>query len=514
MSEQALSAVLGLEAPPALTAEQVRQVEQQVENERWGRVRREIASSLPSQDAAIINDLPLGAVRELFPGRGMAPSPVDEGVRTRAARAQRRSTLMGMLHDALSGTGEQADATWQRLLRGSGSAGLLEVAPTPATARNLGTQALTAHTVRTPGLWQTVFYDSAPQATARALNVDIVVVTDDGVQRHTDPQATGGTLYVHYDGGAHYQTMGTGRPEPTTAVDQPTTDVAGSASPERTQRATESPFTSHLIDLATRYGAGSDLLQRLRGLSPQAAQTLEPQTTRQNTGQDQHAGETEDSEDEADAPDRPGPGAPPDLTPAPGTALDDVYPVNPAVRRDWTTRVMRAAEGSVGFYWWRGASQPVAGDDGWAISEHTSKGATNDFGRWILGNGPVPKSGSTLNCREAFLFTAYWSGAVNKVWLQEVHQNAADTAEDAYFDALDYGLDDDLAEAESIDLYYRLLLEKITTPSVTRHRFDPDTGQVEPEIPPGHLVLFNQMAHVALALGTYDDQGRQEVLSH
>ncbi|MCW2943369.1 MAG: hypothetical protein JWR24_86, partial [Actinoallomurus sp.] len=287
MSEEALVAVLGLQSVPELTAAQWRQVEERLRNEQWRQFRRELASNLPPDDAETMRDLPLAALREMFPDLELPVLSGADGIRAAAIRTQRRTALMQLLHERLSGSDEQANAVWQRLLRGSHSAGLLQVAPTPARARELGTQALTAHAVRNTGLWQTRFYDAAPQATARALNVDIVVVTDDGVRRNTNPQATGGTLYVHYDGGTHYQTMGPGERLPDTAR---TTAAAPGEAPDPEQpppartsgpqagdaaRPAESGLLAELLTLAGRHGASDDYLDRLRGLSAEGRQTLE-----------------------------------------------------------------------------------------------------------------------------------------------------------------------------------------------------------------------------------------------
>jgi hypothetical protein len=203
--------------------------------------------------------------------------------------------------------------------------------------------------------------------------------------------------------------------------------------------------------------------------------------------------------------------APPDLRPASSVPAGHVHPFDPAAVRDWGDRVLRAGEGSIGFYRWEQAS---GGDphDGWRIAE-TTFGVTNDFARWIRGNGPVPDATASLNCWEAFLFTAYWVGAVDEAWLRETHDQAARAARAAYTDAIRRGSEDDALDA-GYEAYTAALNRRMTAGPITHHEFDDVTREMTADVPAGHWVFVNDGQHVMLALDTHDENGDQEVLSH
>ncbi|HEY0691209.1 MAG TPA: hypothetical protein VGD71_19490, partial [Kribbella sp.] len=211
-----------------------------------------------------------------------------------------------------------------------------------------------------------------------------------------------------------------------------------------------------------------------------------------------------------------------DLRPVPGPPMEDVY-LNPPAPRDLMNLVTRAGEGTLRFYrWWSGSGPNPA--DGWRISDEPHPWYPNDFASWIRDEGPAPTSLGRMNCWEALLFTAYWSGAVDKQWLQHIHQEAAEAAVREY----DLAVHSSLVAAETREAEawtkattaYQSTLSQLMRAGidaeVTRHEVDPKTERITPDIPSGHLVslLGPDHKHVVLALGTRDDSGRQEVLSH
>jgi hypothetical protein len=120
-----------------------------------------------------------------------------------------------------------------------------------------------------------------------------------------------------------------------------------------------------------------------------------------------------------------------------------------------------------------------------------------------------------MNCWEALLFIAYLSGAVSKGWLIEIHESATNAARGGWYRAkVDAQVSDRQAKKEASDAYFKKLKDSIVGGDVTEIRRDPETRLTMPDIPRGHLVSFNGLGHVALALGTRDAEGRQEVLSH
>jgi hypothetical protein len=206
-----------------------------------------------------------------------------------------------------------------------------------------------------------------------------------------------------------------------------------------------------------------------------------------------------------------GASAPLDLRPASNVPAAEVYPFDPAKVRDWSHRALLAGKGSIDFYTWV-PSGPDANHD-FRINIPTKRGI-NDFARWLRGRGPAPSWLSAMNCWEFPLFTAYWVGAVDKAWLESIHDQAARAAKVA-FDGLVAGGSEELDAAyKALDVYMKTLLASITVGEVTEHRRDPRTGSLTPEVPAGHLVFIDGDGHVAWALGTRDAQGRQEVLSH
>ncbi|MFD8263241.1 hypothetical protein ACFV19_30990, partial [Streptomyces griseoluteus] len=133
---------------------------------------------------------------------------------------------------------------WRRILRDSGYPHLATVAPTPAAARDLGTEGLMAAAAEHPALWSSPFADLLPQAAAHTLDLDLRLVQPD---RHAPgttlvtplhPGARGGTLHLAYNGSDHFDalvpasaplpavpdpvtTTGTARPAPATGTPDP-----------------------------------------------------------------------------------------------------------------------------------------------------------------------------------------------------------------------------------------------------------------------------------------------------
>ncbi|GAB3976058.1 hypothetical protein GCM10029978_061830 [Actinoallomurus acanthiterrae] len=206
------------------------------------------------------------------------------------------------------------------------------------------------------------------------------------------------------------------------------------------------------------------------------------------------------------------PSAPLDLRPAASVAEEDVYPLIPATDLDWKQRVLEAALQSTGLYEWTRSG--FDSEDGFKLFREW-EGRTNDFVRWLRGEGPSLSFQSTMNCWEVFLHTAHWTGAVDRSWLEGIHDQAARAAIGVVYRAHRAGQSDRGALADALDqAYYGTLQQLMTAGDFARHDVDPLTGLTTPDIPPGHLVVFGDMNHVAMALGTRDAQGRQEVINN
>jgi hypothetical protein len=176
-------------------------------------------------------------------------------------------------------------------------------------------------------------------------------------------------------------------------------------------------------------GPAAGYLRRLRSSLVSFAETPLSDTRQE---------QVEDALEPAPSPVHPAPSAPPDLRPASSVPAMEVYPFDPARVRDWTHRVLRALRESVGFYTWA-ASRPDA-DDGFRVAATALGGAPNDFVRWVRGEESAPSSLARMNCWEALLYTAYWSGAVGKEWLERIHREAARAADEVYRTRLRSGL--------------------------------------------------------------------------
>lgn len=155
-------------------------------------------------------------------------------------------------------------------------------------------------------------------------------------------------------------------------------------------------------------------------------------------------------------------------------------------------RTVSAALGMENQLYWAGPSGPDPADGNrirTRVERPTDDMAgretnTNDFARWVRGEGPEPTTASRMNCWEAVLFSAFRGGVVSRQWLVELHNNAA-AAGAGYHGVLE------------VALGYRNAQPMTSTHSPAR----------------GDIVFMNGLAHVALALGTVDSAGRHEVLS-
>ncbi|MEV5705485.1 hypothetical protein [Actinoallomurus sp. NPDC052274] len=122
----------------------------------------------------------------------------------------------------------------------------------------------------------------------------------------------------------------------------------------------------------------------------------------------------------------------------------------------------------------------------------------NGFLTWLFEDGPEPGPSDTMNCWEAVLYTAYRAGLVDKAWLKQVHVNAHDAA----------------AAARLCRRYYARLLEQMCSGPRSRLEIDPVTKISTPDVPAGCVISMGGTNHMVASLGTRDDSGHQQVLSH
>ncbi|OKI84541.1 hypothetical protein A6A27_40450 [Micromonospora sp. CB01531] len=214
--------------------------------------------------------------------------------------------------------------------------------------------------------------------------------------------------------------------------------------------------------------------------------------------------------------------------------------------------VLEEARQYVGYLRWRGGAAPSP-RDGWQISETIGGGRhVNDFARWIRGTGAVPDRNGTMAAHEAIFFAAYQAGQVSLPWLQRVYAQAAERANSiqagqvsltwprrVYAQAAEgansifrrfqrRNPDANHSSLPNVGDGYgdnRMTVSEVAFQSVLaeylapgpRHRYDinPDIGVGGPDIPAGHVILFDGInGHVALSLGIRDLDGRQLVISH
>ncbi|MEU6313258.1 hypothetical protein ABZ873_20120, partial [Streptomyces sp. NPDC047014] len=121
--------------------------------------------------------------------------------------------------------------SWQKILRDSGYAPLLDIAPTPADARRLGTGELIAAAAELPALAASPFAGLLPQALAHTLDLDLRLVRSDPQSQGgtrvdaLHPGARGGSLHLAHDGTGHYDAL-IPAPAPLAPVPDPVTTPA------------------------------------------------------------------------------------------------------------------------------------------------------------------------------------------------------------------------------------------------------------------------------------------------
>ncbi|MYR92789.1 hypothetical protein GTW60_03985, partial [Streptomyces sp. SID4937] len=123
---------------------------------------------------------------------------------------------------------------WRSILRDSGYPHLADVAPTPADARDLGTDGLILAAAGSPALWSSPFADALPLALAHTLDIELRLVrTGPSGPASTfvtplNPGGQGGTIRLAYNGTDHYDALipAAALPAPTPAAPAPTPDPA------------------------------------------------------------------------------------------------------------------------------------------------------------------------------------------------------------------------------------------------------------------------------------------------
>ncbi|MEV5755121.1 hypothetical protein AB0L00_45630 [Actinoallomurus sp. NPDC052308] len=248
---------------------------------------------------------------------------------------------------------------------------------------------------------------------------------------------------------------------------------------------------------------------RYRRLAPLSEDELRTAVAYQGRFPDEHARDLLDRSPAA--PPHPAPKAPMGLRPGPRVPAAEVYPVDPAVTPNWVDRVTRAAQASIGSF--RRVDSGPDPQDGWKIAGEAD-GVANDFARWIRGDGPAPNAASAMDIWEVFLFIAYWVGAVDKAWLDRTHEEMARAARNAYYNAIDTGMDDEDAFEEGGGAYFEALRNRMHVGSETRHYLDSATGSVVPDIPVGHLVHISSADHSGVALGARDENGELRLVGY
>ncbi|MFD3944797.1 hypothetical protein [Streptomyces sp. NPDC058579] len=127
-----------------------------------------------------------------------------------AQRAARRAryqaeALRPLLARQLSVTNRNTEALWRAIVdRRFPAWG--PAAPSLADMRSMSTTDLVEASIRDIRMWNTPFFDAAPEAVGRALGVELVLVQDRAPDRAVG--APGGTrLHVHYNGFNHYSAV-------------------------------------------------------------------------------------------------------------------------------------------------------------------------------------------------------------------------------------------------------------------------------------------------------------------
>ncbi len=114
----------------------------------------------------------------------------------------------------------------------------------------------------------------------------------------------------------------------------------------------------------------------------------------------------------------------------------------------------------------------------------------NDFTKWVMSSGLQPNLNSSINCWEMVLFSAYQSGLVNRQWLTNL-----------------YGTSN--LSGSNLSNWYANLPSKM---SISRQNYNFNSWNQG--LKRGDIVFFNGSAHVAIATGTKDRYGNDEVISH
>ena len=113
----------------------------------------------------------------------------------------------------------------------------------------------------------------------------------------------------------------------------------------------------------------------------------------------------------------------------------------------------------------------------------------NDFTKWVMSSGLQPNLNSSINCWEMVLFSGYKSGLINRQWLTNLYGTR------------------DLFDSNR-DNWYANLPSRM---SISRQNYNYSFNS---GLKRGDIVFFNGNAHVAIATGTKDRYGNDEVISH
>ncbi|MEV0151913.1 MULTISPECIES: hypothetical protein [unclassified Nonomuraea] len=169
-------------------------------------------------------------------------------------------------------------------------------------------------------------------------------------------------------------------------------------------------------------------------------------------------------------------------------------------RRQVVEAVTRAALVMVDEVTWRGGSQSDVAAGG-RIKETTVWGHPNHYARWVNGTGPEPGPADTMNCWESVLFSAYKAGVISKSALRRI-------ADDMGAAAVAAAAQPGNGELDVIAAGMAVVKWHMSPGPLTRY----ESGG--PAVPEGHIVFMDHSNHVMISLGTRDEHGRQEVLSH
>ena len=127
-------------------------------------------------------------------------------------------------------------------------------------------------------------------------------------------------------------------------------------------------------------------------------------------------------------------------------------------------------------FYWGGGSGPTINN--------------NDFTKWVMSSGSEPNLNSNMNCWEMVLFSGYKSGIVNRQWLTNLYgtSNLFNSNRDNWISNLPGKM------------------------SISRKNYNFNSWNQG--MKRGDIVFFNGANHVAIATGTKDRYGNDEVISH